>query len=303
VESEVTSDSTPGASSGVSGIITCLNEEANIAECIESLDWCAEILVVDSFSTDRTVEIAQRYPKVRLFQRTYYGGAAQKNWAIDKARNEWIMILDADERCTPDLRREIEALLRARPKYDAYTIRRRCFFLGEPIRFSGWQNDRVTRLFRRGTAYYNNRRVHERLITAGRAPILRHRMDHHLIVDFREYVQRINRYGYWGAAQCWRDNKKAGFAKVMANPIWRFIRTYIWRLGFLDGTRGLVFCMLQAYATYLARITKEGHHDPEREERTLRPERELLHLEGNSPPESTNLRRDRPPEEDEQQAI
>jgi hypothetical protein len=246
------------------------------------------------------------------------------------------MILDADERCTPDLRREIEALLRARPKYDAYTIRRRCFFLGEPIRFSGWQNDRVTRLFRRGTAYYNNRRVHERLITAGRAPILRHRMDHHLIVDFREYVQRINRYGYWGAAQCWRDNKKAGFAKVMANPIWRFIRTYIWRLGFLDGTRGLVFCMLQAYATYLkwsllwswsvdarrgrspelpeweedpaiwrglARITKEGHHDPEREERTRRPDRELLHLDGNHPPQSMNRRRDRPPEEDEQQAI
>ena len=189
------SDSLPRRASGVSGIITCLNEEAHIGDCIESLDWCDEILVVDSFSTDRTVEIAQRYPKVRLHQRTYYGGAAQKNWAIEQTRNEWIMILDADERCTPGLRHEIESLLRSAPKHDAYTIRRRCFFLGDVIRFSGWQNDRVTRLFRRGTAYYNNRRVHEKLITSGRAPILRHRMDHHLIVDFREYGRGINRYG------------------------------------------------------------------------------------------------------------
>ena len=235
----------------VSGIITCFNEELHIGECIESLDWCDEILVIDSFSTDRTVEIAKHHPKVRLVQREYYGGAAQKNWAIEQARHEWIMLLDADERCTPALRDEMQALLAAATKHNAYTIHRRCFFLGRPIRFSGWQNDRVVRLFRKGTAYYNNRRVHERLITSGPAPMLKNSMDHFLIDDFAEYAQRVTRYAYWGAAQGWRDGKKSGPSKVILNSLWRFLRTYILRGGVLDGTRGLVFCALQAYATYL----------------------------------------------------
>jgi glycosyltransferase involved in cell wall biosynthesis len=105
----------------VSAIVTTFNEEQNIAGCIESLLWCDEILVVDSFSTDRTPEIARGYDKVRFSQRTYFGSASQKNWAMDQVKNEWILIYDADERCTPALQKEIEDLLASRPSHAAST--------------------------------------------------------------------------------------------------------------------------------------------------------------------------------------
>src|SRR5689334_2818034 len=109
----------------VSAIITTFNEEQHIAGCIESLLWCDEILVVDSFSTDRTAEIAQGFDKVRFVQRTYFGSASQKNWAMTQVEHDWILIFDADERCTPALQEELESLLAAGPSHEAYTIKRR----------------------------------------------------------------------------------------------------------------------------------------------------------------------------------
>jgi len=235
----------------VSAIITTFNEEANIGECIQSLLWCDEILVVDSFSTDRTPEIARGFEKVRFSQRTYFGSASQKNWAMDQVKNEWILIFDADERCTPELQQEIEDLLRSGPKYDAYTIKRRVYFMGRVIRFSGWQHDRVVRLVRTGTARYPNRRVHADMITRGEAPILRHPMEHYMTDTLDEYIRRIEKYSFWGAAQNWKDGKKSGFQEVFGRSLWRFLRTYIFQLGIFDGLHGLVFCMLQAYGTYL----------------------------------------------------
>ena len=236
----------------LSGVITSFNEEHNIGQCIASMSWCDEIVLVDSFSTDRTPEIARSYDKVRFFQRPYFGAGAQKNWALQHVQHDWIFLLDADERCTPELQREIEALLARGPDHDAYTINRNVFFLGKRIRFSGWQHDRVARLFRRGTAYYENRRVHSLLHTSGPAPILKHAIDHHMVDrSFDEYAFRLARYGYWGAAQCWRDGVRCRAHEVFLRPLWRFIRTYIFQLGFLDGARGLVFCILQAYSTYM----------------------------------------------------
>lgn len=235
----------------ISAIITTFNEEQNIAECIESLLWCDEILVVDSFSTDRTPEIAQGYDKVRFYQRTYFGSASQKNWAMDQVPNEWILIYDADERCTPALQKEIQALLAAGPKHEAYTIRRRVWFLGKVIRFSGWQHDQVVRLVRRGSARYPNRRVHADMITRGPAPLLRNPMEHYMTDSFDDYVRRIEKYSFWGAAQAWREGKKSGPVEVFGRSVWRFLRTYVFQLGIFDGMHGLVFCMLQAYGTYL----------------------------------------------------
>jgi len=235
----------------VTGIVTCYNEETNIDACLESMRWCDEILVVDSYSTDATVEIAERHDKVRVVRRRYLGGASQKNWAIELAAHPWVFILDADERCTPELQREIEDLLRVGPEHDAYWIARRSVVLGRELRFSGWQHDRVIRLFRKGRAYYRNRRVHEEMLTVGTPPQLRHPMSHELIDDFREYMVKISRYGYWGAAQYWRDGRRSSFLHILIRPIWRFLRMYLLQLGFLDGTRGLAFCMLQAHATYV----------------------------------------------------
>lgn len=236
----------------VSVVITTFNEEAHIGPCLDSLLWCDEILVVDSYSTDRTPEIVGGYDKVQFVQRTYYGSAAQKNWAMDETANEWILIFDADERCTPELRREIEVLLaKGETEYEAYTIRRRVFFLGKIIRFSGWQHDQVIRLLKRDAGRYPNRRVHADMKTRTPAPLLKNVMDHHMVDDFHEYVLRIAKYSHWGAAQGWMEGKQSGLAEVVGRSVWRFFRTYILQLGILDGMRGIVFCMLQAYGTYV----------------------------------------------------
>jgi glycosyltransferase involved in cell wall biosynthesis len=245
----------------VSAILTTYNEERNIAGCIESLLWCDEILVVDSFSTDRTAEVVRGFPKVRFYQRTYFGSASQKNWAMDQVSNNWILIFDADERCTPALQQEIQALLAGDPRHDAYTIKRRVYFLDRVIRFSGWQHDRVVRLIKRGSARYPNRRVHADMLTRGGSKlILRNPMDHYMAETLDEYVRRIEKYSFWGASQHWREGKRAGFAEIFGRTVWRFVRTYIFQLGILDGMHGLVFCLLQSYGTYLKWALLWGWH-------------------------------------------
>jgi glycosyltransferase involved in cell wall biosynthesis len=250
----------PASRPTISAIVTTFNEQANIAACLESLLWCDEVVVVDSFSKDRTPEIVRGYQKVRFLQRTYYGSASQKNWAMDQTTSDWILLFDADERCTPELRGEIEALLAAGPRDQAYTIRRRVFFLGKVIRFSGWQHDQVVRLLARGAGRYPNRRVHADMATRGGAPLLRHPMDHYMAETFDEYVPRIVKYSYWGAAQGWREKRRSGALQIVGRSTWRFFRTYVVQLGILDGMHGLVFCMLQAYGTYLKWATLWGWH-------------------------------------------
>ncbi|MEP0775935.1 MAG: glycosyltransferase family 2 protein [Acidobacteriota bacterium] len=235
----------------IAAIVTTFNEERNIARCLASLRWCDSILVVDSFSTDATPEIVRATPGVTLVQRPYLGAAAQKNWAMDQVEADWILHFDADEECTPALQAEIEALLAAGPGHNAYTIRRRVLFMGREIRFSGWQRDRVVRLVRKGWARYANLRVHERMRTVGPAPVLRNPMLHHMIDTFDEYVKRVAGYGYLGAAQAWRDGRRSGCLQVFFRPTWRFFRMFFLQLGFLDGMHGLVFCMVQSYATYV----------------------------------------------------
>lgn len=244
----------------VSAIVTTFNEEANIAGCIESLLWCDEIMIVDSFSTDRTPEISSSYEKVRFLQRTYFGSASQKNWAMGQVAHDWILIFDADERCTPALQKEIGALLRSGPRFDAYTIKRRVYFLDRVIRFSGWQHDRVVRLIRKGTARYPNRRVHADMWTKGPAPVLRNPMEHYMVETLDEYIPRILKYSFWGAAQGWRDGRGSGFFQVWGRSVWRFFRTYVVQGGFLDGMHGLIFCMLQAFGTYMKWAILWGWH-------------------------------------------
>ena len=123
---------------GLTAIVTTFNEEANVRECLESLAFADERLVVDSYSTDRTVAIARSIPGVRIVQREYFGSAAQKNWAMDQTTTPWLLIVDADERIPEPLAREILALLSSPPQADHYAIRRQNLFLGRPIRHSGW---------------------------------------------------------------------------------------------------------------------------------------------------------------------
>lgn len=234
----------------ISALVTTYNEERNIKECIESISWADELVVVDSFSTDKTVEIVKSIPNINFYQREYYGAASQKNWAMDRTTNEWIFIIDADERVTPKLRDEILKTIE-NPKFDAYYIRRVAYFIDKPLRFSGWQHDKVIRLVKRGAGRYPNKRVHADMKVEGKVGYLKNPLIHYMIESFDQYLPKIVNYGFWGAAQGWRTGKKSGFFEIFMRSFWRFIRMYIIQLGFLDGLHGLTFCMLQAFGTYL----------------------------------------------------
>ena len=235
----------------LSAIVTSLNEEVNIKECLESVGFADEVLLVDSFSTDRTIEIARQIRGVRVLQREYFGSAAQKNWAMDQTDSPWILIVDADERVTPELAREIGDLLEGGPASDYYSIRRRNLFLDRIIRHSGWSTDKVVRLVRRGAARYPKRRVHADIRPEGHAPVLQHALLHYTFRSLGQYLEKLHRYAEWGAADAYRKGKRPGAVQLFLRPVWRFVRMYVFQAGFLDGRHGLVLCTLQAYGVFL----------------------------------------------------
>jgi glycosyltransferase involved in cell wall biosynthesis len=234
----------------ISVIITTFNEEINIEDCIRSVLWADEILVVDSGSTDRTVELARRQP-VRLLEREYFGSAAQKNWSMDRVQNDWVLILDADERATDDLVLEVLQLLIEGPQFYGYFVRRRNIVLGKVIRHSGWSTDKVIRFFHRAHGRYPDRRVHADLDIEGPTPVLRNSLLHYTFRSLDQYWEKLRNYAEWGAAQGFREGRRAGVLELAGRPVWRFLRTYFLQLGFLDGLHGLVVCGLQAFGSFL----------------------------------------------------
>jgi glycosyltransferase involved in cell wall biosynthesis len=235
----------------VSAIIHVLNEIDNIDDCLRSVDWADEVYVMDSFSTDGTLErIREKYPRVRLEQREYLGAASTKNYAIDRAEHDWIFILDADERVTPKLRDEILRTLEGDLKFWAYSVGRLNFMMGKPVRFSGLQRDRVTRLFHRGHARYPNKRVHADLLVDGETGVLHHKMDHFYIRTFDHMIAKMTRYAYWGAAQMYIDGKTTSAWGIFSHSIAKFLRDFVFNLGFLDGVRGLISVGMHVYYTF-----------------------------------------------------
>ncbi len=243
----------------LSVIITTFNEEVNVGDCIESALWADEVLVVDSYSTDKTVEIARSYP-VRVLQREYFGSAAQKNWSLDRVENDWVLIVDADERITPELADEIRGILSVTPRAFGYYIRRKNVVLERVIKHSGWSTDKVIRLFDRAHGRYPNRRVHADLDIDGDVPTLKSSLLHYTYRTFDQYFQKLMNYADWGAAQGFREGRSAGFIAIGGRPLWRFFRTYFLQLGILDGLHGLAICGLQATGVFMkyARLWEYG---------------------------------------------
>ena len=240
-------------------IVPTYNEEEMIRDCLESVLFADEILVVDSFSTDRTLTIARELG-ARIVQRKFDYPADQKNWAIPQATHEWILLLDADERATPALREEVERTLRAKPRADGFWIRRINYFLGRPIHRCGWGTDKVIRLFRRDVSRYQDRRVHEEIDLPEPLPVLEHPLEHYTFRSFGQYFRKLDLYSEWGAGQMYLKGRRARAIEVLLRPVGRFIRMYILRLGFLEGGRGLVLSMLGAFSVYL-KYARLWEHD------------------------------------------
>ncbi|HUJ13391.1 MAG TPA: glycosyltransferase family 2 protein [Thermoanaerobaculia bacterium] len=235
----------------VTALIHTLNERDYIEDCLKSVEWADEIYLVDSFSTDGTVEfVRERFPRVRIEQREYKGAASQKNYAIDRCAHEWVFVIDADERVTSKLRDEILRTLDGPLELWAYSVGRRNYMMGTLVRFSGLQRDRVTRLFHRKHARYPNRRVHADLLVDGETGRLRHKMDHFYIRSFDHMIKKMTRYAEWGAAQMYIDGRTTSALGILGHTFGKFFRDFVINLGFLDGVHGVISVGMHAYYTF-----------------------------------------------------
>lgn len=232
-------------------VIPCKNEREHIRACIESAQQVAdEVLVADSGSIDGSLDIARELG-CRIIERDYRTSGDFKNWAIPQAAHEWVLILDADERVPSELADEIKATL-SNPRHDGYWIYRRNHFLGHPIRFGFWKNDRCLRLFRRDQGRYVGATDHAEVeLSSGTAGRLRQRMTHHTCNSYTHYLAKIARYADLQARAWHAEGRRAHSWQLVFRFPARFIQGYLLRLGFLDGLPGLQVCVLVAYLSYL----------------------------------------------------
>ncbi|MBI4365143.1 MAG: glycosyltransferase family 2 protein [Candidatus Latescibacteria bacterium] len=233
----------------LSVLVTTRNEEHGIRACLESARWAEEIVVVDSGSTDRTISIARSIAD-RVLEHEYESPAAQKNWALPQLEHRWVLILDADEAVSPELRREIEATLADPLRRDGYWIYRDNHFFGKRVRSAGWQRDKVLRLFDRTKGAYPPVLVHEEIALRGAAGVLRARLRHEPYRDLDRYFQKWDRYTRWSAAELERRGIRATAPRLLFRPWLRFLRMYVLEGGFREGRRGLVLCWLAAFSVF-----------------------------------------------------
>lgn len=225
------------------------NEAHNIEACLRSVMFADQIVVLDSGSTDDTLQIARSLGAGVSVSPDWQGFGVQKNRALALATSEWVLSLDADERVTPELQVEILACLQA-PAFDVYSFPRLSSYCGQYMRHSGWYPDRVVRLFRRGAAHFTDDLVHERVVADGQVGQLQSPLLHESFRNFESVLDKVNRYSTAGAQGLLNRGKTASVGKAIGHGMWAFARTYFLKLGFLDGKMGLVLAISNAEGTY-----------------------------------------------------
>lgn len=237
-------------------IIPCKDELPNIGACIESVVSLAdELIIADSGSTDGTLELVRARGDCRILEREYVNSANFKNWAIPQATHDWILLVDADERATPELVAEIQRLKESgdleRTPHDTFSIARRVFLLDHLVRYLGWQHDRVRRLFRK-SCRYESRRVHAELdVSWSKTGYLDSPLEHHTFRSLKHFHAKLERYAYWAAEDLFAQGKRAGWVNLTLRPLFRFLKHYMVQLGFLDGSAGLIISCSLAFSVYL----------------------------------------------------
>lgn len=235
----------------LSVVIITVNEEDRIEDALKSCAGIAdEIVVVDGYSIDRTVEIAQKYG-AKIYKNPFIDFGSQKNFALDKAGNQWVLNLDADERISEMLEKEL-GQLKQKPDNeidaDGFLIKRKTFYLGRWIRHSGWYPDRKLRLFRKDKSRWQGR-IHEGLILEGKTKKIEGDILHFTYRNITDHINRLNRYSHMQAEDIARGKKKLLYLRALLLPPITFIRFYLWKLGILDGLPGLVIALVSSWAT------------------------------------------------------
>src|ERR1051326_5062841 len=229
----------------ITATIITLNEERKLARAIESLRCCDEIVVLDSGSADRTVELAENLG-ARTIESPWRGYAGQKNWAAEQSANDWILSLDADEALSEALEAEIWSLKKSGPRYDAYTMPRLAQYLGRWIRHSGWYPDRKVRLYHRAKAQWEGDFVHESVKVSGRVGHLESNLLHFTCESLSEHIKTMDRYTTLAAEQLIAQKEEVTWSRLVCEPPWTFFRTYVLKLGYLDGVEGLAIANMAA---------------------------------------------------------
>jgi len=230
-------------------IIITLNEAENIRECLESIAWADEIIVVDSGSEDETIAICREFTDKVIINTQWPGFGPQKNLALDHATGDWVFSIDADERVTSSLKKEIEDVLNATGSH-IYSVPRQAFFLGKAMNHGGWWPDYVARLFRRECARFSDDLVHEKILFEGKAMRLKHPLMHHSYTRLEQVLDKMDRYSTAGAQQAAQRNRKSSLGKAIFRGFWAFFRAYIVRAGFLDGQEGFIAAVSKAEGSY-----------------------------------------------------
>jgi glycosyltransferase involved in cell wall biosynthesis len=235
----------------ISGCVITYNEEKNIEACLESLWFCDEIVVVDSFSTDRTLEICQRYTP-RIFHNPYRGNISQKNFALSKTKHEWVLSLDADERVSPELREEIRRLFAA--GFDGcsgYSFKRRARYLGKWINHCGWYPDHKLRLFKKNGARFGGVEPHDTVVIRKKVGRLAGDLHHFTCATVSEHLQKIDRYSSMAVARLRSCSYARAAFLMILSPLAKFLEMFFFKGGFLDGAHGFIVCLMSSFSRFL----------------------------------------------------
>ncbi|MEY3523082.1 MAG: hypothetical protein RIT33_499 [Pseudomonadota bacterium] len=234
----------------LSVILITKNEEANLKDCLESVSFADEIIVVDSQSSDKTQEIARSFGAKLEITSDWPGFGPQKNRALNLATQDWVLSIDADERVTPELKQEILTAIASPNAADCYAIPRSSWYCGRFMKHSGWYPDYVDRLFKRGSAKFSDHLVHERLLPTGSSGKLNNHFLHYSYRDFSQVLKKVDVYSSAAAQQAFKQGKKGGLGEALIHGFWAFFRTYVLRRGFLDGKHGLALAISNAATSY-----------------------------------------------------
>lgn len=237
--------------SKITAYIMAKNEQSNIENAIKSLQWCDQVIVADTGSTDKTVELANR-AGATVIKVDFKGFGATRNEILKKIDSEWVVCLDADEICTPDLALELKEEIQSN-RYDAFKAPRLTFLLGRPIRHSGWYPDyRHPIAFRRTRGKYDEKEVHETLMVEGETKPLSNQILHYSIKDLSSYLSKLFLYTELGAKELAKNKtQKLSRTKAVTHGLFRFFRHYFFKLGFLDGWPGLVIAVCSSYGAFM----------------------------------------------------
>lgn len=234
-------------STKISALLITYNEEKNLHRYLNDVDFADEIIIIDSFSTDKTEEIARQNPKTKFVKRKFDNFTNQRNYGLSLAKNDWVTFFDADEGIPLELKKEIVSVFNQQPTFDAYFVYRKFFFNKKHIKYSGMQNDKAVRIFKKSKSQYkSDRMVHEIIECNGRTGYLTNKLDHFTFDNEEEYLDKLNSYSRLRAQELRLINLKPTFYHYTIKPAYRFFNYFVMRLGFLDGKDGYIIAKLHA---------------------------------------------------------